>query len=293
MSVDVLTLVKNVAFNALPNYLESIDKSAALLDQHGINTPLRVAHFFAQALLETGGFTIRRESMNYSAPRLMEIFGVNRHSAAITEDEATTLAHDEKAIAERVYGLGNPAKAKELGNSEAGDGFLYRGNGVLQMTGRGAHRKIGTACGVDFENNPDLATAAEHALKPAVEEWTQSGLNDFADKDDIRTITLRINGGFNGFADRQAWLSKLKKRLVASGDLPAGAEVGSPNDDVRSLQTDLNTLGASPRLDIDGRLGPATMAAVKAFQRASGLTDDGIAGPVTLAAMKLRISAKR
>ena len=123
-----------------------------------------------------------------------------------------------------------------------------------------------------------------------MEEWTQSSLNDFADKDDIRTITLRINGGFNGFADRQAWLDKLKKALVATGDLSAGAEVGSPNDDVRSLQTDLNTLGASPQLDIDGRVGPATMAAVKAFQRASGLTDDGIAGPVTLAAMKLGFS---
>jgi putative chitinase len=293
MPVDALKLVQSVAFNALPDYLESIDKSAALLDQHGINTPLRLTHFFAQALLETGGFTIRRESMNYSASRLMEIFGVNRHSAAITEDEAATLAHDEKAIAARVYGLGNPAKANELGNSEAGDGFLYRGNGVLQMTGRGAHRKIGAACRVDFEKSPDLATAAEHALKPAVEEWTQSGLNDFADKDDIRTITLRINGGLNGFADRLAWLNKLKKALVTSGDLPAGAEVGSPNDDVKSLQADLNTLGASPQLDVDGRLGPATMGAVKTFQRASGLTTDGIAGPVTLAEIKLRISAKR
>jgi len=286
MPVDALTLVKSVAFNALPNYLESIDTSAALLNERGINTPLRVAHFFAQALLETGGFTIRRESMNYSAPRLMEIFGVNRHSAAITEAEAATLAHDEKRIAERVYGLGNPSKAKDLGNNLTGDGFLYRGNGVLQMTGRGAHKKIGVACGVDFENNPDLATAAAHALKPAVEEWTQSSLNDFADRDDIRTITLRINGGLNGFADRLVWLNKLKKALIATGDLPEGAEIG------KSLQADLNTLGASPQLDEDDRLGPATMAAVKAFQAAAGLTADGIAGPVTLAAIKLRISAK-
>lgn len=161
------------------------------------------------------------------------------------------------------------------------------------MTGRGAHRKIGAACGVDFETRPDLATTAEHALKPAVEEWTQSGLNDFADRDDIRTITLRINGGFNGFADRQAWLNKLKKALVAAGDLPAGAESGSPNDDVKMLQADLNTLGANPRLDEDGCLGPATMAAVKTFQTASRLNADGIAGPVTLAAIKLRISARR
>lgn len=293
MSVDALRLVRSVAFNALPNYLDAITQSAALLEQRGINTPLRLAHFFAQALHETGGFTILRESMNYSAPRMMQIFGVNRHSAAVTEAEAADLAHDEKRIAERVYGLGNPSKARELGNSQAGDGFLYRGNGVLQTTGRGAHIRIGAATGVDFEKHPELATTAEHALKPPVEEWSHRGLNDFADRDDIRTITLRINGGFNGFADRQIWLTKLKKALIATGDLPAGAEIGSPNDDVKSLQGDLNTLGASPRLVEDGRLGPATMAAVKVFQAASGLTADGIAGPVTLAAIRLRISARR
>jgi putative chitinase len=293
MPLTPLALVKSVAPNARSNYLDAIGSSADLLNQRGINTPLRLAHFFAQALLETGGFTVLRESMDYSAPRLLQIFGVGHHSAAITESEANALAHNEQAIAERVYGLGNPAKARELGNTQPGDGFRYRGNGVLQMTGRGAHHSIGAACGVDFEASPDLATTAEHALKPAVQEWTEKGLNAFADRDDIRTITLRINGGFNGFDERQAWLVKLKKALIAAGDLPAGAEIGSPNDDVRALQTDLNTLGARPPLTVDGVLGPMTTAAVKAFQAAAGLTPDGIAGPVTLAAIKLTIDARR
>ena len=293
MPMDALTLVRSVAFDARPNYLDSIRNSTDLLNRAEINTPLRLAHFFAQALLETGGFTVLRESMNYSAQGLMQIFGVNHHSAAITEAEAADLAYDEQRIAERVYGLGNPAKAKELGNTQPGDGFRYRGNGVLQMTGRGAHRSVGAACGVDFEGNPDLATAAEHAMKPAVEEWTEKELNFFADQDDLRTITIRINGGLNGFDDRQAWLIKLKKVLIGAGDLPAGAEIGSPSDDVGSLQADLNTLGAVPPLKVDGRLGPATTAAVKAFQTAAGLTADGIAGPVTLAAIKLRIDARR
>lgn len=293
MRIDALTLVRSVAFDARPNYLNSVGGSAKMLDGTGINTPLRLAHFFAQALLETSGFTILRESMNYSAPRLLEIFGVNRHSAAITEAEAADLAHDEQRIAERVYGQGNPRKAQELGNTEPGDGFRYRGNGVLQMTGRGAHRTIGAACGVDFEANPDLATAAEHAMKPAVQEWTEKGLNAFADQDDIRTITLRINGGFNGFADRQVWLVKLKKVLIQVGDLSPGSEIGGVSEDVRSLQADLNALGAKPQLEVDGRLGPTTTAAVKAFQVAAHLNADGIPGPVTLAAIKLRMSARR
>ena len=81
--------------------------------------------------------------------------------------------------------------------------------------------------------------------------------------------------------------------LVTAGDLPAGAELGSANDDVRSLQADLNTLGANPQLKEDGIPGPATTAAVQTFQRMAGLTADGVAGPVTLAAIKLRIDAKR
>jgi putative chitinase len=155
--------------------------------------------------------------MNYSAPRLLEIFGVGKHSARVTKAEAAQLAHHPEAIAERVYGLGNPKKAKELGNTQPGDGFLYRGNGVLQTTGRGAHRRMGEAFGVDFEGNPNLVTAPEHALKPALQEWTEGNLNVFADKNDIRTITLRINGGLSGFAERKAFFKKLLPLLNSDG----------------------------------------------------------------------------
>lgn len=74
---------------------------------------------------------------------MVEIFGVGRHFAAVTASEAARLAGHPEAIAERVYGLGNPRKARELGNTEPGDGFRYRGDGVLQTTGRGNHRRMG------------------------------------------------------------------------------------------------------------------------------------------------------
>ncbi len=158
---------------------------------------------------ETGRFTVLRESMSYSVPRMLEIFGVGHHSAKITAAEAPSLAHNEPALAERVYGLGNPSKAAKLGNTQPGDGFRYRGNGVLQTPGRGAHRCMGQACGVDFEGNPDLVTAPEHTLKPALQEWSDGNLNHFADQNDIRTITLRINGGLNGFDERKAFFAAL------------------------------------------------------------------------------------
>jgi putative chitinase len=209
-----LAAIAHVAPQARESYLQAIRNGGPLFEQHGITTGLRMAHFLAQAMAETGAFTVLRESMSYSVPRMLEIFGVHHHSARVTAAEAPALAHNEHALAERVYGAGNPGKAEELGNTQPGDGFRYRGNGVLQTTGRGAHRAMGQKFGLDFENNPDLLTAPEHALKPALQEWSDGNLNHFADINDIRTITLRINGGLNGFDDRQTFFARLRPLLT-------------------------------------------------------------------------------
>jgi putative chitinase len=293
MTINPIDPVTTIAPQARDNYLEAIRQGNLLFEQHGITTPLRMAHFLAQALHETGGFRILRENMNYSASRLVEVFGVNRHTAAVTAADAATLAHNPEAIAERVYGLGNPRKARELGNTQPGDGFRYRGNGVLQTTGRSNHRRMGEACGVDFEGNPELVTLPEHALKPALHEWSANDLNACADKNDIRTITRRINGGFNGLPNREAWFDKVWP-LLRDGSQPVEPwEASDADDEVRWLQEALNDLGAEPRLVIDGRYGPATRRAVRAFQEAAGIVVDGIAGPVTEAAIRLRLDAVR
>ena len=189
----------------------------SLLQQHQITTPDRLAHFLAQVLHESGGLTLEHESMNYSAERLLEIFGVGRHSAAITPAEAQRLARDERGIAERVYGLGNPRKAQELSNKNPGDGFKYRGRGLMQTTGRCNYRRMGQVCGVDFEGNPDLVFSAQHALKPALVEWSEAGLNVYADNNDILAISRAINCGSpkskaipNGMQDRATWFAKVR-----------------------------------------------------------------------------------
>ncbi len=193
-----LNVLHSVAPGAKDVYLQAIRAGAPLF-----------------TIQETGGFTVLRESMSYSVPRMLEIFGVGKHSAKITAAEAPALAHNEQALAERVYGPGNPKKAQELGNTQAGDGFRYRGNGVLQTIGRGAHRRMGAACGLDFEGHPELVTQPEHALKPALQEWSDGNLNAAADVNDIRHITLIINGGLNGFSERQGFLGRLLPLLNA------------------------------------------------------------------------------
>lgn len=208
-----LDALRHVAPDAKDIYLQAIRDGGPLFERFGITTPQRMAHFLAQAMQETGSFKVLRESMDYRAPRILKIFGVGHHSAKVTPSEAKTLAHNEHALAERVYGLGNPSKADELGNTEPGDGFRYRGNGVLQMTGRKAHRLKGLANNLDFEGNPDLATLPEHALKPALQEWGEGNLNVAADQNNIKKITLVINGGLNGFSERKEFFAQLLPRL--------------------------------------------------------------------------------
>jgi uncharacterized protein (TIGR02594 family) len=210
-------IVREVAPHGKPDYVAAFEHGDGLLQQHEINTPNRLAHFLAQMMHECDALRIDWEDMDYSAARLVEIFGVGKHSAAVTEEEALQLAHKPAAIAERVYGLGNPKKARELGNTSPGDGFRYRGGGLLQTTGRGDYCEIGKTCGVDFEKQPELLLSAEHALKPALAEWTRGNLNVFADNNDFLAISKAINlgnprakGTPNGLSSRAEWLARIR-----------------------------------------------------------------------------------
>src|SRR5262245_42690014 len=207
--ITVAEIVARLARNAQSNYRQAFQAGDPILALYGIATPLRVAHFLAQVLHESAGLTVLEENMGYGAARIVEVFGPGRHSASVGLDEARTLARNPPALAERVYGLGNPRKASELGNSEPGDGFRYRGRGVLQTTGRGRYRRLGQRAGVSFEASPDLVVSAQHALSPALLEWAEGNLNAAADRNDIAAITRRINGGFNGFAERKGWFDKI------------------------------------------------------------------------------------
>lgn len=99
---------------------------------------------------------------------------------------------------------------KDLGNTQPGDGKRYKGRGPIQLTGRANYRKYGQQLGIDFENNPEIVATPSIGLMVACKFWSDNGLNALADKDDVMTITRRINGGTNGLDDRKAHLAKLK-----------------------------------------------------------------------------------
>src|SRR5687768_8130198 len=112
---------------------------------------------------------------------------------------------------------------RDLGNTQPGDGKRYKGRGLIQLTGRANYKKYGDRIGEDLIGNPTRAADPATSLILACEYWknTRGGLNQFADKDDVVTITKAINGGLNGLDDRKQYLAKAK-RVLAGGAAPAG-----------------------------------------------------------------------
>lgn len=139
--------------------------------EYGImDNKLRLAHFMAQLVHESGSF------------RYME-------------ELASGQAYEGRT---------------DLGNVQPGDGKRYKGRGVLQITGRSNYRYFGRRIGVDIERHPEIAAIPSISLHLALEYWRDRKLNALADADDIRGITRKINGGWNGLADREKHLAKIK-----------------------------------------------------------------------------------
>ena len=139
MSVKVsLSQVLHLAPNVRLSYREAFQQGQAVLDRYKISeNPLRVAHFMAQILHESGGLAIQFENLNYSAQRLPKVWP-SRFKPKGSLDPAE-YANNPKKLANEVYG-------GRMGNTGAGDGFTYRGRGLLQLTGKESYREATLTC---------------------------------------------------------------------------------------------------------------------------------------------------
>lgn len=271
--------------NAAPIYKAAISapwfegelRAAGILEN-----PLRIAHFFATVGVESGGMTATRENMSYSKSQIVKTFGVGKHSAAITNAEAGTLARKPFDLAERVYGLGNPRKAQEFGHTARGDGYEYRGIGPFQITGKRAIQSLMKRIGV---SSIDDLLSAKYLFAGAIFYWTDNDLSRKADRDDARGVRKAVNGGYNGYDEFVALKNRIYRALTGSAKITSQAD-----PEVMLIQRNLNDLGFP--LEIDGRYGPKTTEAVKSFQRVNGLKVDGIAGEATIAIINQRIASK-
>jgi putative chitinase len=162
--------------------------------KYEINTPQRQAAFIGQCAHESGNFKVLQENLNYSAKGLMATWS----SRFPDMDTAERYERQPEKIANKVY-----ARA-DMGNTDDGDGWKYRGRGVIQLTGKNNYRTCGEALGLDLVVNPDLILEPQYACLSAGWFWNKRGLNTLADANDIETITKRVNGGLHGLLDRQA-----------------------------------------------------------------------------------------
>ena len=180
-----------------------------------LNTKMRVAHFLGQCAHESAELNAVEENLNYSADALRRVFG----KYFKTPSEAAAYARKPQQIANRVY-------ANRMGNgSEAsGDGWKYRGRGIVQLTGKQNYKAYQNSgyCNGDLLSHPEWLAQYPGALKSAMWFWKANGLNAIADSDDgskitgdkiCEKITRRVNGGINGLASRQYYTRIAKKVL--------------------------------------------------------------------------------
>ena len=157
-----------------------VDALNETFSRYSIDTNLRMCHFLAQVLHESGAF---------------------RYSVEIWGNTPAQLAYDTQV---------------DLGNTPEldGDGYKYRGRGWIQLTGKNNYRLLSKEFGEDFVSEPDLVARDPYDSLAAGWFWNRQELNTFADLDDIMTITKKINGGFNGLNNRKMWLVNAKSVLL-------------------------------------------------------------------------------
>lgn len=171
----------------------------------------RMAAFLAQIGHESGQLNRLAENLNYSAKRLMQVWP----GRFPTLEKALPNERNPEKLAGYVY-------AKRLGNGDeaSGDGWRYRGRGLIQLTGRGNYRAAAGGIGLPLEEQPDLLVQPEAAALSAAWFWKSHGLNELADDnnddndlEDFRTISKRINGGTVGLKERMTLWERAKRVL--------------------------------------------------------------------------------
>lgn len=161
---------------------------------HISESPERLAAFLAQIAHESGGFNFVQENLNYGAKGLMGTF----KKYFPTEELAKQYERKPEKIANRVYSsrMGN-------GDEASGDGWKFRGRGLIQLTGKSNYSRLAKDLGVDLDECVKFLETTEGAVTSAGWFWDNNNLNAICDKGDFVLLTKRINGGTIGLADRK------------------------------------------------------------------------------------------
>lgn len=254
---------------------EWYDAMCESFPKYEITTPERVAGFIAQTAHESANYNTLTENLNYSGKALDAIFSKYFKRAG---RDATRYHRKPEEIANVIY-----ADRMDNGDTASGDGWRFRGGGILQLTGRYNYTRFGESLGMSAEDAVDYVRTKAGAIESACWFWKENSVNRYCDKSDIVGMSKRINGVSIGLADR-------KKHYAHALEVLGGHyELGEDNDDEKYNLVRRGSKGGTVKklqealgLDVDGDFGRGTEAALKAWQTENGCTPDGIAGPQTL-----------
>ena len=256
----------------------------AVMPKYGINTARRAAHFISQCAHESNNFRSLSENLNYSEKALNAVFG--RYFGAAPKRNAAEYARNPEKIANYVYM--DEFRKYKMGNVNAGDGWLLRGRGLKQLTGRENYTRFGKSINISAEEAAIYVATPKGAVESACWFWDANKLNTIADTDDVVKMTKKINGGNIGLADRQQRYAKAMQ--VFGSPVSLSEDAGDDDfdvDDIGVLRKGCKGQGVKMMqealgIGADGAFGPGTERALKAWQTANSLVADGIAGPATL-----------
>ncbi|MGB9989345.1 glycoside hydrolase family 19 protein [Massilia sp. SM-13] len=195
---------------AFPLCADAEDWAAALfpaMQRFRITTKGRIAAFLAQVGHESGGFQRLEENLVYRTPsRLAAVWPRRFCDAGMAEPFVCN-----------AEGLANFVYAGRMGNGDAasGDGYRFRGRGLIQLTGRENYARAAAALGLDLLAQPELLSSHGPAALSAAWFWDDRGLNALADTGAFDEITRRINGGVTGLAERRELLRRARAALEA------------------------------------------------------------------------------
>jgi putative chitinase len=209
MTIDLQTLkaiFPHTKSDVLAGFVDPLNK---VFEKYSINTMLRKAAFLSQVGHESTGLSVWAENLNYSAERLMQVFP----RAFPTRALAAEYAGKPEKIGARVY-------ANRLGNynESTGDGYTYRGRGLIQLTGKANYQAFATAFGMSLDEAVEYMTTLEGAAMSAGWFWDSRKINSYADRGDAVGMTKCINGGTNGLQERVALYNLCKSVLAKTPD---------------------------------------------------------------------------
>ena len=256
----------------------------AVMPKYGINTKRRAAHFISQCAHESNNFRSLSENLNYSEKALNAVFG--RYFGAAPKRNAAEYARNPEKIANYVYM--DEFRKYKMGNVKEGDGWLFRGRGLKQLTGRENYTRFGKSINISAEEAAVYVATPKGAVESACWFWDTNNLNSIADTDDVVKMTKKINGGNIGLADRQQRYTKAME--VFGSPVTLADDEGDDDIDVDEIGVlrkgcrgeGVKIMQEALGIGADGAFGPGTERALKSWQTANGLTADGIAGPMTL-----------